>query len=203
MEKEEIMEARNLVKLFSLGARQFSLIGENFVHAVDGVSFKIKRGEVFGLHGESGCGKTTIGLLLSGLETPTSGKVIFEGINISDLNRRQFRPLRKKIQIIFQDPYESLNPRFKVSDTVIEPLNAFGIGSSARERNEIVLEMLKVVGLEPPEDFLGRHPYGLSGGQMQRVSIARAMVLRPQFMVADEPTSMLDASVHQCYNTTR
>ncbi len=193
------IEARNLVKHFELKLGFFkSLVSKEnpAVHAVDGVSFEIKKGEIFGLVGESGCGKTTTGRLLIRLIEPTQGEVLFNGVNILSLSlESEVRKLRSKIQIIFQDPYESLNPRMSVFDIIAEPLQIQKVVANSDELYNLVAEALDDLDLVPPEEFMYRFPHELSGGQRQRVAIARAFVLKPEFMVADEPVSMLDASI--------
>ena len=199
MTEDITVEARNLVKHFELKLGFFkSIVSKEipYVHAVDGVSFKIKKGEIFGLVGESGCGKTTTGRLLIRLIEPTQGEVLFKGVDILRLSlEREVRKLRRKIQIIFQDPYESLNPRMSVFDIIAEPLQIQKVTENSEELSAKVAEALDDLDLVPPEEFMYRFPHELSGGQRQRVAIARAFVLKPDFLVADEPVSMLDASI--------
>jgi peptide/nickel transport system ATP-binding protein len=164
------------------------------VRAVDGIDFHLKKGEIFGLVGESGSGKTTTGRLLLRLVEPTSGEILFDGVDLLSLDAKEMRRLRRHMQIIFQDPYASLSPQMKVGHVIAHPLKIHGVGSEL-ERKKIVFELLREVGLSPPENFRNKKPYELSGGQRQRVAIARSLVLKPKFIVADEPTSMLDVSV--------
>ncbi len=252
MRNDLVLKIDRLRKLFPAERKLFRST-KLFVHAVDDITLEVAKGESLALVGESGCGKTTTGKILVGLEQPTSGRIVFEQEDITPLlfehdgkareyvdktyverflnmqqrdiekldgidriyaerffalgkNREKFlqeflenrkermRQLRRKVQMIFQDPYESLNPRMTIFDIVSEPLNIHGIGS-LKEREDRVAQMLTDVGLTPPETFMFRFPHELSGGQRQRVAIARALILNPSFVVADEPTSMLDVSI--------
>jgi peptide/nickel transport system ATP-binding protein len=168
--------------------------GKAVVRAVDGVSFTLARGEILGLVGESGCGKTTTGKLVMKLQAPTSGGLRFEGEDCGDLDREGLRLWRRRVQMIFQDPYASMNPHYRIRDVLEEPLLVHGIGKTRAERRAIGAAVLERVKLSPAEEYLDRHPHMLSGGQRQRVSTARTLVLNPKVIVADEPVSMIDLS---------
>jgi len=177
---------RGLVKHFPVEG------SDDVVRAVDGVSFKVFRGETLGLVGESGCGKSTVGRCLLRLIEPTAGEVAFEGRDVVTMGRRELRELRREMQIVFQDPYASLNPRMKVGDIIAEPLVIHKIGR-AKDRRARAAELLGKVGLDP--DYGNRYPHEFSGGQRQRIGVARTLALNPKLIVADEPVSALDVSV--------
>ncbi len=191
---EKLLEIRGLKKYFPAGRPSFFSRETQNVHAVDGVNLTLRRSEVIALVGESGCGKSTLALLLMGLEDPTDGTVLFEGQDITHLNDNQRKGLCRKIQMVFQDPYESLNPTQTIEEIILEPLQVHGIGNAA-ERNERVTKALEDAGLKPAETYMKRYPHELSGGQRQRVVIASALVLEPEVIIADEPVSMLDVSI--------
>ena len=192
------IQTQNLVKHFPIKLGFFRTLAVKdppVVHAVDKVSFQINKGEIFGLVGESGCGKTTTGRMLVRLIAPTDGQVLFNGRDLSTLPGKELRALRRYMQIIFQDPYESLDPRMSVFDIIAEPARIQKATKSDRELAQRVREVLEDFDLVPPEEYMYRFPHELSGGQRQRVAIARAFILNPEFIVADEPVSMLDASI--------
>jgi peptide/nickel transport system ATP-binding protein/oligopeptide transport system ATP-binding protein len=186
-----LIEVRNLVKHFPVRAGILQRVS-GWVQAVDDVSFTIRRGETLGLVGESGCGKTTVGRTMLRLIEPTSGTVSFNGTDVFRLRGAELKGMRRNMQIIFQDPYSSLDPRMPIGESVAEGLKIHRIGA-ARERQATVIDMLRKVGLE--EYHSRRYPHEFSGGQRQRIGIARALALRPQFIVADEPVSALDVSI--------
>ena len=183
---EALLEARNLVKEFPLSRKRC-------VHAVGGVSLEVNAGETFAIVGESGCGKSTLGRMLIGALPPTSGEVCLRGRAITGLKEREFAPYRRQLQLIFQDPYASLDPRMKVRDLIAEPLVTHKVCASRDEVTQRVLELMQAVGI--PQDYLNRYPHQFSGGQRQRIGIARAIALDPALIVCDEPVSALDVSV--------
>ena len=185
-EKRELVQVHNLVKHFPIEN------SDDVVKAVDGVSFEIFAGETLGLVGESGCGKSTVGKCLLRLYEPSSGEVLFEGQNLVGLPNKEMQLLRREMQIIFQDPYASLNPRLSILSTVSEPLKIHGIGNKTEQR-ERTGDLLKKVGLDP--NYMHRYPHEFSGGQRQRIGIARALALNPKLIICDEPVSALDVSV--------
>ncbi len=187
-----LLEVRHLVKHFPVGGG-FLGRGAGLVRAVDDVSFAIRRGETLGLVGESGCGKTTTGRAILQLERPTSGQVLFEGRDLTTLDEVELRDMRRRMQVIFQDPYSSLNPRMTVGQMLAEPLAVHGIVREPAARAARVHDLLGRVGLLPQHAF--RYPHELSGGQRQRVGIARALAMEPTLIVCDEPVSALDVSI--------
>ena len=193
-----LLDVRDLVTRYAIRRGFTAAVARRpreHVHAVDGVSFSLDRGEMVALVGESGCGKTTTAQSVLRLVDITSGSIRFDGRDITGLSHRQLRPLRKRMQLIYQDPYESLDPRFRVRQTVEEPLLIHGVGGSREERRRLVRDALARADLTPPGLFENRYPHELSGGQRQRVAIAASLVLQPDLLVADEPVSMLDVSV--------
>jgi oligopeptide transport system ATP-binding protein len=188
-----LVEVRGLTMHFpvSEGIVLTRKIGD--VKAVDGIDFAINRGETLGLVGESGCGKTTTGRCILRLERPTAGEILFDGQDVNRMERRDLLALRRRMQVIFQDPYSSLNPRMKVGDIIGEPIKVHGVEPDARRRRDRVRDLLSVCGLDPK--FADRYPHEMSGGQRQRVGIARALALDPEFIVCDEAVSALDVSI--------
>jgi peptide/nickel transport system ATP-binding protein len=192
-----IVEAKGLTKAFDVSPPWLNRVlerkGRSILRAVDGVTFDIRRGETLSLVGESGCGKSTVARLLVGLYTPTAGRARFFGHDLAELNTPNGRSVRQKLQMIFQDPYASLNPRWRVADIIAEPLRAHGLVKEPREVTARVDELLLQVRLSPADKE--KYPHQFSGGQRQRLSIARALATKPEFLVCDEPTSALDVSV--------
>ena len=194
-----LIEVKNLVKHFEVSGGLFSR-NKRIIKAVDGIDFEIKAGESLGLVGQSGCGKTTTARSLCLLDPKTSGDVNFYNSesqkmeSIDEIDDEGLRQFRRNMQMIFQDPYESLNPRWTIKDIIKEPLDIHNIGD-LKDREEAVIEILKTVGLTPPQNYLSRYPHEISGGQRQRVSIARTLIMKPKFVICDEPTSMLDVSI--------
>lgn len=193
MKKDNVLlEVKNLKKYFPVTTGIVIQRHVGDVKAVDGISFYVKKGETFGLVGESGCGKTTTGRVILQLEKPTAGDVFFEGENLCKISGEKLRKMRRKMQIIFQDPYASLNPRLMVGDIIGEPLFVHNVAKGKKLKKR-VRELLKIVGLNPY--FITRYPHEFSGGQRQRIGVARALALNPSFIVCDEPISALDVSI--------
>jgi peptide/nickel transport system ATP-binding protein len=195
--EKEIIRVEHLKKYFPVEKGFLEKLltrTRNYVKAVDDINFTVQEGEVFTLAGESGCGKSTTGKLITRLMPPTSGRIYFHNTDITAIHKEQLRVIRRKLQIIFQDPYASLNPRMRIGQSVGHPLEIHGMAKGTEKRKK-VLEILERIGLAPPEQFIDLYPYQLSGGQRQRIAMARSLILRPEFIVADEPVSMIDVSL--------
>ncbi len=195
--EEALLKVEDLRKYFPLRTGMLASIlskEQQHVKAVDGITFHLASREILGIVGESGCGKTTTGRTILRLTEPTSGSIYFEGIDLATMQKSELRGIRRKMQMIFQDPYESLNPRRTVTETVGQSIDIHNLAASDDEKEAMIRKTLEEVGLEPPEEFVGCYPHVLSGGQRQRVAIARTLVLQPRLIVADEPVSMLDVS---------
>ena len=186
MSNQNILEVSGLTKHFKAGRNQV-------VHAVDGVSFTLEKGKTLGLVGESGCGKSSCARTIIRIYDVTAGKILLDGTDITNMKQKELKPLRKNMQMIFQDPYASLNARMTVRDIIAEPLIAHGIVKNKEDANDLVYPMLERVGLT--KEHAGRYAHEFSGGQRQRVGIARALVLKPQLVICDEPISALDVSI--------
>ena len=192
VEQDILLDVQHLTKRFAADTNFFGK-ATSYVQAVDDVSFQIRKGEAFGLVGESGCGKTTVGKMLVNLLKPTSGKIVFDGKELTAMKPAERKQYCKDIQLIFQDPYASLNPRMTVGEIIKEPMEIHGILDSSKDREDRAAELLKTVGLKP--DHIRRYPHEFSGGQRQRISIARTLALNPRFIICDEPISALDVSI--------
>ncbi len=192
---EPLLSVRDLRTLFPAERGSLFRAPTRFVHAVDGVSFDLHKGEALALVGESGCGKSTLALTLMGLERPTSGSIMLEGTELVGLRGSALKRVRSEMQMIFQDPYESLNPLMHVGEIVAEPLKVHNLAKNSEERLARVRRALEDAGLKPAEHYINRWPQDLSGGQRQRVAIAAALILEPKLLLADEPVSMLDVSI--------
>ncbi len=195
MIESPIIEVKNLHKHFASGKSGFFRRGQQVVRAVDDVSFSIKQGEILALVGESGCGKSTLALTLIGLEQATAGQIIVGDTDITSANAAERKALRRKMQLIFQDPYESLNPVMTIGEIVAEPLQVHQMGGNRKQRRQKAIAALESAGLKPAAQYIDRYPHELSGGQRQRAVIAGALVLKPSVLLADEPVSMLDVSI--------
>lgn len=187
-----LVATEKLSKYYPIGRGLFSR-GDRVLRAVDDVSIRVRRGETLGLVGESGCGKSTLGRMLLRLVDPTYGRIVYDGRDIAKLGAAELRPLRRKMQIIFQDPYSSLNPRMTVREIVAEAIRIHGLAKNASDEEAMVADLLRKVGLRP--EAMDRYPHEFSGGQRQRVGIARALAVQPEFIVCDEPISALDVSI--------
>ncbi len=198
MKKAELLRVENLKKYFPVRKGLFQFLSSRervYVHAVDNVSFSLHDGEILGFVGESGCGKTTLGRVLLRLVEPSSGQICFEGIEVTSLHRKELKSLRRKMQMIFQDPHGSLNPRRTVADILRQTVKIHRLAEGKTKEDKLIRNTLEEVDLKPAEEFWDRYPILLSGGQRQRVGIGRVLILQPKLVIADEPISMLDVSV--------
>ncbi|MGG0938658.1 oligopeptide/dipeptide ABC transporter ATP-binding protein [Brevibacillus centrosporus] len=192
---DELITVKSLVKRFEKKQGTIFRKTKSTVHAVNHVDFSIKKGEILGIIGESGCGKTTTARMIMRLTKETSGQILFEGQDLCQMGERELRRVRPQMQMIFQDPYDSLNPGMTILEILMEPLHAHRVELSFDDKRKLVIEALEHIDMKPAETFLYRYPHQLSGGQRQRIAIARSLILKPKFVAADEPTSMLDVSV--------
>lgn len=196
MENNKYIDIKNISMWYPVKSGIKSIYQEKkWIKAVDDVSLELERGEILGVIGESGCGKSTLGRVLVRLENPTNGDVLIDGESTANLIKNDYKSFRRLVQIVFQNPYDSFTPRDTIEKILMRPLRIHSIGKSDEDRRKLIKETLESGGLRPAEDIMSRYPHQLSGGQLQRISILRSMLLQPKFIIADEPVSMLDVSV--------